>query len=282
MGARDFGAICDVSILTDRSSFERARQLVCGGDLYLPSATYSWLARDKLIEVRGKTLGYSLVSQFVRDRQLLIVFLPEILDELSRRLLFKIGREIPLTDLRAWMLSAHLGLPLLTFDEKPVEEIREHTGARSLWKLDVHPDWPVLGETLRLYLRLVKEVGCYLSKTLGDEGAFRSMVDVLQREGSNGILTAAAVRRLCRTQPNPGGLNLECLAWDLTPLLREYLEQHVLQPDVLRELCERTLLMVASPNGQGGAIPLHSEVESGNSFSSAGSTGKPSRPHAPQ
>jgi len=29
--------------------------------------------------------------------------------------------------------------------------------------------------------------------------------------------------------------------------VREYVQQHVLQPEVVRELCERTLLLVASP-----------------------------------
>ena len=43
MGVRDFGAVCDASVLVNRMNFERAQQLFDGGELYLPSATYSWL-----------------------------------------------------------------------------------------------------------------------------------------------------------------------------------------------------------------------------------------------
>ncbi|MDI6819832.1 MAG: hypothetical protein QMC89_02865 [Candidatus Hodarchaeaceae archaeon] len=133
MGAWDFGAVCDVSVLVNRASIERAELLLDGGGLYLPSATYSWLARDRLIGVRGKAIGYSLVSQFVRDRRLLVVYLPELYDELARRLLFAVERQVPLTDLRAAMLAAHLGLPLLAFDDELTDELGDHVNARTVW-----------------------------------------------------------------------------------------------------------------------------------------------------
>jgi hypothetical protein len=31
------------------------------------------------------------------------------------------------------------------------------------------------------------------------------------------------------------------------PLLGEYLKQHVVQPEVIHELCKRALLLIASP-----------------------------------
>jgi hypothetical protein len=235
-------------VLGDRANFERARQLLDGGEFYLPSATYGWLARDKLIAVRGKTLGYSLVSQFVRDRQLLVVYLPELLDELSRRLLFGVEREVPLTDLRALMLAAHLRLPLLTFDDGIVERLRDHVGARTLWQLDAHSDWLALREALELYRELANDVGGYLGRCLNDGRAFEGLADEIHKQRGNGIrAVTAAVRKLSQARTNPGELNFRYLAWDLTPLLREYLGQHVIQPDVVRELCERALLLVASP-----------------------------------
>ena len=247
MATREFGAVCDVSVLGDRASFERAQKLLDGGELYLPSATYSWLARDKLIAVRNKTLSYSLVSQFVRDRKLLIVYLPELLDELSRRLLFGVDREVPLTDLRACMLAAHLRLPLMTFDGGPVERLREHVGARTLWRLDAHASWMVLREALELYRELACDVGGYLCKSL-DGCAFEGLIGELQKQrGGSMRAVSTAVRKLGQARANPGELNLEYLTWDLTPILREYLEQHVLQPEVMRQLCERALLLVAIP-----------------------------------
>ena len=248
MAAREFGAVCDVSVLGNRASFERAQKLLDGGELYLPSATYSWLARDKLIAVRGKTLGYSLVSQFVRDRKLLIVYLPELLDELSRRLLFGVDREVPLTDLRAAMLAAHLKLPLLVFDGEPVERLREHVGALTLWELDAHADWLALRESLELYRELANDLGGYLYKNLDNGHSFDGLVDELRKQRNDSLrAVTAAVRKLSRAQTNPCTLSFEYLAWNLTPLLREYLGQHVLQPEIVRELCERALLLVASP-----------------------------------
>ncbi len=248
MTARGFGAICDVSVLVDRASFERAQQLLDGGELYLPAATYSWLARDKLIAVRGRTLGYSLVSQFVRDRELLVVYLPELLDELSRRLLFEVERNVPLTDMRALMLAAHIRLPLLTFDEGVVERLREHVGARTLWQLDAHSDWSALREALELYRELAGDVGSYIYKNLNDGHAFEGLVDELRKQRGDSLrATTTAVRKLSQACANPGGLSFRYVTWDLTPLLREYLGQHVLQPEVVRELCERALLLVANP-----------------------------------
>ncbi len=248
MAAREFGAVCDVSVLVDRTSFERAQRLLNGGELYLPSATYSWLARDKLIAVRGKALGYSLVSQFVRDRKLVVVYLPELLDELSRRLLFGVEREVPLTDLRALMLAAHLRLPLLTFDEGVVERLRNHVGARTLWQLDAHADWLALREALELYRELASDVGSYLHKNLNDGHAFEGLVDELRKQRGDSLRgVTAAMLKLSQTSTNPGGLSFKYVTWDLTPLMQEYLEQHVLQPEVVRELCEQALLLVASP-----------------------------------
>jgi len=245
---REFGAVCDVSVLADRASFERARQLVDGGELYLPSATYSWLARDRLISVRGKAIGYSLVSQFVRDRELLVVYLPELLDELSRRLLFQVEREVPLTDLRAYMLAAHLQLPLLTFEDEPLKRLHEHIGARMLWVLDSHVDRLAFRELLELYRELATDVGSYLSQHLNNGEVLEGLVEELRRKRGDSLrAVTAAARKLGQARANPGELSLRYVTWDLTPLLCEYLEQHVVHPEVVRELCERALLLVAGP-----------------------------------
>jgi len=245
---RNSGAVCDVSVLVGRESFERARELLDGGELCLPSATYSWLARDKLIAVRGKALGYSLVSQFVRDGELLVVYLPELYDEIARRLLFEVEREVPLTDLRAVMMAAHLGLPLLTMDGEVVDDLREHLGARILWQLDSHPDRLAMGEALGLYRELSREFGNCLSQVLYEGNGFGSAIEELRRSGRESVQNVVeATQRLSQARANPGEVSLEYLAWDLTPVVREYLEQHVLQPEVVRGLCGRALLMVASP-----------------------------------
>ena len=248
MSVHEFGAVCDVSVLTDRESLERARRLFGGGELYLPSATYSWLARDRLISVRNRTVGYSLVSQHVRDRELLVVYLPELYDEIARRLLFAVDRQVPLTDLRALLLATHLRLPLLTFDGEFVGRLSEHLNARVLWELNAHADWLATREVLELYRELSADVGSYLCRRVSDANAFGSLVGELRRSRGDSLhAVTAAVERLGQARTNPGELNFKYLAWDLMPIVRGYVEQHVLQPETVRELCERTLVLVASP-----------------------------------
>jgi hypothetical protein len=247
MSVREFGAVCDVSVLTDRESLERARRLFNGG-LYLPSATYSWLARDRLINVRNRTVSYSLVSQRVRDRELLVVYLPELYDEIARRLLFAIEREVPLTDLRALLLATHLRLPLVTFDDQFVDHLLEHLGAQVLWQLNAHADWLVGREVLQFYRELSTDAGSYLFKRVQDRNAYDGLINELRRSCENSLKAVAhAVERFGQTRTNPGELNFKYLVWDLTPIVREYLEQHVLQPETVRELCERVLVLVAGP-----------------------------------
>ena len=248
MGVRDFGAVCDASVLVNRTNFERAKQLFDGGELYLPSATYSWLARDKLIAVRGKAIGYSLVSQFVRDQGLFVVYLPELYDELSRRLLFAVDRQVPLTDLRAAMLATHMRLPLLAFDDELVERLQENFDGQVIWQLDLHADWPAIEEALELYRELSRDIGEYLCERLSEDDAFeRAMEELRSHLGDILKATATSARKVGQAKPNPGMLNFKYLTWDLTSVVCEYAKQHVLQPEVVREVCERALLLVASP-----------------------------------
>jgi hypothetical protein len=248
VGIKEFGAVCDASVLVDRESFERAQRLFDCGSLHLPSSTYSWLARDKLIGVRGKVIGYSLVSQFVRDGKLLVTFLPELYDEISRRLLFDVEREVPLTDIRASLLAAHLKLPLLTFDDGLLERMRQHIGAHTIWQLDAHADWLAMREALELYRELASDVGSYLHNNIEGAETFENLSGELRRcRGENLQAVAQAVRKLSQARTNPGELSFKYIALDLMPVVRSYVEQHVLQQEVVRELCERTLLLIASP-----------------------------------
>jgi hypothetical protein len=241
---RDLGAVCDVSVLVGLASIEKAEMLLDRAELYLPSATYSWLARDKLISVRRKTVSYSVVSKLVRDRRLIAVYLPELYDELARRLLFAVERQVPLTDLRAAMLAAHLRLPLLTFDGELMDELYDHLDARTVWQLEAH------GRSMRRALDLYREfsshVGDYLDQRSGEEGAFEDALEELRKRWKGDLEAATAAEEVGQAEQNPGRLSFVCLAWDLTPILREYAEQHVLQPEVLRELLERMLLLVAT------------------------------------
>lgn len=243
---RRLGAVCDVSVLGERASLERAGQLVDGGEIYLPSATYSWLARDKLISVRGRLVSYSLLSQFVQEGKLTVVYLPELLDEISRRLLFEVERSIPLTDLRALLLAAHLQLPLLTFSGELVDRLNDSVGIRKLLELESPADRHSLLRALELYSDLAGEVGGYLDRRL--KGGENKLIEKIMGLNLEAKMSAIASGGFGRAASGRGRLKLGYIAWDIMPVLREYLEQHIIRDEVLRYLCERTILLIASPS----------------------------------
>jgi hypothetical protein len=90
--------------------------------------------------------------------------------------------EVPLTDIRALMLAAHIGLPLPTLGEEPMKSLREHVGARTLWQLDIRADRLALEQGLNMYGELAAEVGYYLSQRLGSEEAFDGLVGAMRAE----------------------------------------------------------------------------------------------------
>ncbi len=241
------GIVCDVSALDERASFERARQLTDGGEVYLPSATYSWLARDKLISVRGRLLSYSLLSQFVQDGKLIVVYLPELLDEISRRLLFAVERGLPLTDLRALMLAAHLQLPLLTFSDELMDRLNNHVGIRTLLEMESHADQISLLKVLGLYSDLAGEVGGCLNKCLSGGDDFDTLIETVMGQNLETTRNRIITGRLGKASSNPGKLKLRYIVWDIMPILREYLEQHIIQREAVLYLCERAILLIASP-----------------------------------
>ena len=249
MSARDFGAVVDASVLTRREDIERARELFSDGSLYMPAATYSWLSRDKLICIRGLPIGYSLVSQYVRCRGIYGVHLPELYDEIGRRLMFEVNRRVGLTELRTLLLAAHMRLPLLTFETGLIGHLEERLRARELWELESHADPEAIGEVIELYRKLQTDAGIILSQSIEKESSGKPLEEVRRRNGADLRATVEAVERMSRGKTNPGKLKFRCLAWDIKPVAQEYSRQRVLQPDTVRELCERSLLLVANPVG---------------------------------
>ncbi|MGQ9788624.1 MAG: hypothetical protein ACUVQM_04910 [Candidatus Hadarchaeaceae archaeon] len=241
-----FGAVCDVSALVNRDRFETAKRFFAGGGLYLPSATYSWLARDKLISVRNLLIGYSLVNQFVRDGDLIVVYLPELLDEISRRLLYRADREIPLTDLRASMLAAHLKMPILALGDQLTERLSEHLGVKTIWQLNVLPNSGMMPAAIDLYWELAKDLGDYLAHHQNNGVEFETLFEEIKRLKLDSLRTKTS--QIFKSQPrrsNSLRLKLFYVGLDITAVIREYLEQHIIQPEVVRKLYEKSLLLIA-------------------------------------
>jgi hypothetical protein len=225
------GAVCDVSVLKNSESFEQARGLTTS-ELCLPSATYAWVCREKLVTVRNHMLGHTFLSQLVRDGKLLVVYLPELLDEISRRLLFHVDREIPLTDLRATMLATHLGIPLLTLEEEPADRLKSSLGALSLARHGIGNGWRDFREVLERYRCLAEALGTRAERCLSNGGTLEGVIRGLEirRGGDTGEL-----------------VEVEYLTWDLLPVLREYLRERVLPVGVVRGLCRHMAVAILRP-----------------------------------
>lgn len=172
----DYGAVCDVSVLVSRDSMNRARELFNGRGFYLPNSTYSWLSHNRFIKVRDQAVGYSLLSQLVRTRQVYPILLPEIYDELARKIMFEVDHNVPLTDLRTAFLSTHLRLPLLTFDEKLIERLSNHIETYRLWNLRAHANWLTIRQTLELYCEFLFGVGERLNERIREKDSFSRIV----------------------------------------------------------------------------------------------------------
>lgn len=146
------------------------------------------------------------------------------------------------------MLATHMRLPILAFDDELVEKLQENFDGQVICQLDLHADWNAIEEALGLYRELSGDVGGYLCERLSEDDAFELAVEELRNHlGDSLKATAAPARKVGEAKPNPGMLNFKYLTWDLASVVCEYAKQHVLQPGVVREVCERALLLVASP-----------------------------------
>lgn len=250
MPIRDYGAVCDVSVLVDRRSIKRARSLLDGCGLYIPNSTYSWLARTKLIGVRGKTVSYSLLRRAINSREIYPIHLPDIYDEIARKLMFRVERKVPLTDFRAFLLSAHLQVPLLTFDDGLLSRLAEHIEIRTLWNFQGHGSWQVARDALEFYRGLLFSSGKRFYELIEGGKTFSQITeDASKSEGGDFEATREKVQSIDIKKSNPGILNFRYLMWNILPVIREYLDQHVLRPETIREICERSLLLMASSEG---------------------------------
>lgn len=248
MPIRDFGAVCDTSVLTDRDSIDEARKMFNSSGLYIPSPTYSWLSRAKLIRVRKQTVKYSLLSQMVREREIYPIQLPELYDEIGRQVMFETNRNVALTDIRGLLLSAHLQIPILTFDDGLLDRITEEIGIQRIGNFEAHANWLSIRDALELYRELLFDSGRKFHEQLKNGGTFPKTVrKIKETQEDNLKTTEESVKKVSQGQTNPGTLEFQYLAWDIIPSIREYHEQRIVQPDTARQVCERSVLLMAKP-----------------------------------
>lgn len=239
-------AVCDVSVLESSDSMEAAKKLV-PGPFYFPSSTYSWLARERVISVRDVVLTHSLVSRFLREGDVIAAYLPEILDEVARRLLFEVEREVPLTDLRSLLLSSHLHLPLLTLDPKQLRNLLE-TKAEVVWEFELHAERTVLREILSAYKKLLTEVGGLVYELLNNGSSAETIPQKVRAKRNPSMRSlVTSLEELSRGRTNPGRLGFRFLFLDLSGPLRDFMRYRTLQGESLRGVCEKSLCLVVFP-----------------------------------
>ncbi|MFN4132845.1 MAG: hypothetical protein ACK4GQ_00515, partial [Candidatus Hadarchaeales archaeon] len=178
-------------------------------------------------------LSYAHLSRLVRDGQLVVIYLPEILDEISRRLLFEVDRELPLTDIRAIMLASHLKTPLLTLDREFIPKLEESLNARILQEVQLPPDGWVFRKLLRDYRNLSSSLAPSLFSLLNNGGTLTDAIRdaKINWEGNGGTPS----------------ITINFIAIDILDILRDYLEQHIFTSDTIQKLCENSLFLTATP-----------------------------------
>jgi hypothetical protein len=234
-------AVCDVSVLESPENLSTAKRFI-GGPYYFPSSTYSWLAREKVISVRDVVLTYSLVSSFVREGEVVVAYLPEILDEVARKLLFEINREVPLSDLRALLLSGHLHLPFLTLDCQALQRLSEK--GEILWEFSLQAERIVLREIISAFRNLATEVGEQVFRSLNNGSSGKIAEEFKARRDSS---LQSLVSSLGRWRGNSKKLNFKFLFLDLSGPLQDFLKYKTMQRGDLRDVCEKSLCLVISP-----------------------------------
>lgn len=231
----------------NRDDIERVQDMLKGCNLYLPNSTYSWLSRSKLIKVRNHTVSYTLMRWAVQEGKIYPVRLPELYDEIARRMMFLVDRKIPLTDFRALILSTYLQAPLLTFDDRLLKRLAEHVDVQEIGNIKGHWSLAAASKILELYRNLVLDFGDRLYEMIEKENTFSNVPgEILKTQKKNLEVTAGTIQKIDKKQSNPGTLNFRYLVWNLLPVIREYVDQHVLRSKVVRELCRRSFLLLAS------------------------------------
>ncbi len=248
MPIQDFGAVCDISVLTNQPTLENAQKYFQNSGLYLPTPTYSWLSRSKLIEVRHQAVKHTLVKKQVQKRKIYPTHLPDLYDEISRQIMFDTNHNVALTDLRGLMLAAHLQLPILTFDKQLKERISKEIGIRTIYKIKAHPDWLNLRNILELYREISFGAGKKFHNQLDNEKTFPQTIQKIEKTYKDTVKkTHKTIKENNQKQANPGNLKFHYIAWNILPSLKEYHEQNILPPKTIQQICERTTLLIATP-----------------------------------
>ncbi len=248
MPISDFGTVCDISVLSKTEFLDIAQELFSNCGLYIPSPTYSWLSRSKLIEVRNQRVKYSLINPLVRERKIYPIHLPDLYDEISRQIMFDTDHQVALTDLRGLILAAHLQLPILTFDENLIDRVSEEIGVHTLENFTVYSNWMNIKNVLRLYRQLSFKSGKLFKEQLENGRSFPKTTRELRDSQKNFFRKVEeSFQEVDNEEEDSGKIEFSYITWDILPSVQDYYEQNIVAPKTLRQICDKCILLIASP-----------------------------------
>ncbi|MEM2890483.1 MAG: hypothetical protein QW358_04000, partial [Candidatus Hadarchaeum sp.] len=111
-----------------------------------------------------------------------------------------------------------------------------------------HPSSGSMLAAIDLYQELASDLGGYLARHQNNGTEFETLVEEIKRLKLDNLRTKTSQISKSRPhQSNSGRLNLAYLGLDIITFMREYLEQHIIQPETTRKLYEKSLLLIACP-----------------------------------
>lgn len=249
MPISDFGSVCDISVLSKKAFLDTAQSLFSDCGLYIPSPTYSWLSRSRLIEVRNQRVRYSLINPLVRERKIYPIHLPDLYDEISRQIMFETDHQVALTDLRGLILATHLQLPILTFDENLMDRISEEIGVLTIKSFTIYSNWMNIKNVLKLYRDLSFKSGKLFKDRLENGKTFPKATRELKRSQKNYFRKVEnSFKKAENGGENSGKIEFSYITWDIVPSIQDYYEQNIVTSKILRQICEKCILLIASPS----------------------------------
>ncbi|KXA95210.1 hypothetical protein AKJ65_02320 [candidate division MSBL1 archaeon SCGC-AAA259E19] len=159
----------------------------------------------------------------VRERELYPIHLPKIYDEIGRQIMFETNHNVSLADIRALLLSSHLQIPVITFDDDLINRVSKEIGIKTIHRFEAHSNWLAIRGVLQLYRELSFKSSKRFHEQLEDELDFPKIISIIKKAHRKEIKnTEKSTQRISQGQKDSGVLDLHYLGWNILPCIQEY------------------------------------------------------------
>lgn len=162
--------------------------------------------------------------------------------------MFETNHNVSLTDIRALLLSSHLQIPVITFDDDLINRVSKEIGIKTIHRFEAHSNWLAIRDVLQLYRELSFKSSKRFHQQLEDEGDFPKIIRIIKEAHRKEIKnTEKYTQRISQGQEDSGVLDLHYLGWNILPCIQEYHDQAIVRPSITQQICERAILLIAKP-----------------------------------